>query len=304
MDFSTIGSIGVYTNMLKMQAKWSVKQQGGDTSDYKATVEEWIEKSKNSTLDQTEEEKNKRNSILQKAYLGAKLTQEEKDYLRTKDPQTWQKLRSIEQEQKSYEKALKKCKTKEDVQRLKAMKVNASLSTIKSVENNPHIPISKKLEICLQENYRCDKLEQSTQAFVESGEYAMLPTEAEKAIAEKKLHEAEESRRNPKAEKTGPEAKEPGMAEPSGQKEKTEHTVPPGKEKEEVYAAPGERAARIGQDGQAGKPAKQAKQKSESVLEYESPEIRKVRRAKAKAAYASGQGSLDMGANITLSIQA
>ena len=48
---------------------------------------------------------------------GRALTQKEKDYLKEHDPETYEKARSLERQKNAYESALKRCRTKEEVQR-------------------------------------------------------------------------------------------------------------------------------------------------------------------------------------------
>lgn len=95
-------------------------------------------------------------------------------------------MKSIDQEQKSYERALKRCRTKEEVQRLKLSRIGSSLSTVRSVEHNSAISDDKKLKIILLENRRCTALNNSTLSFIRRGCYAKLPTDAEffKALKE------------------------------------------------------------------------------------------------------------------------
>jgi len=281
MDFSTIGSINSYTKTLKMQAQWNFKKKSGDVTSHTSSVDEWL---KGTAAPQEESGGDEKlSSIRQKAYTGKKLTDDEKQYLQAKDPLTYQKLQANEQEQKAYEQALKKCRTKEDVQRLKLAHVGATLATVKSIENNPHISQEKKLQMISLENAKCDKMERSTQAFVKSGEYAQLPTEAEKARAEKELQEAEQAKRGTEVEQPKPEQSErdPEVEQPeTEQSEMAAAQAAPHTEPVEKYTA-------TPTDGEKRLPASGAKGEPSSSVEPDSPEIRKTRRAKAKAAYAA-----------------
>lgn len=243
MDFSMIGSIRNYTKSLDLQTKWERKKKSGDVTAH-MTERDMFQR-------QIEEDRGKEKlwNIRSKMDAGGKLTKEERDYLQANDPEAYQELENQEREQKAYEQALKRCKTKEDVRRLKASRLGASMARLKEVEHNPNIPLNKKLEICTQEKRKLDKLEESTRKFVQRGEYAQLPTENEAAKAEKEQLEAEKRETVPETEKTGQEEKP----------ERTGKTT----------------------DGPA------LEQKEKPAVEQESPEARKVRRAKAKAAYAS-----------------
>ncbi len=273
MDFSMIGSVHNYAKSLKLQTKWEQKKQSGDVTSHQTSASDWI-----SQMEETEHGDSKLKDIMTKIYAGGKLTEDEKEYLRTKDPEAYQELENQEQEQKAYERELRKCKTKEDVQRLKTSRLGASLSRIKSVENNPNIGVAKKLEICLREKLKCDKFEQSTEAFVRKGEYAKLPTEAEEAKAEKELRESVQAKKNPDAQKP----------ENSHQTEESPQQRP------DKAAAHTEDKAASAKSEDTGK----------TYIEVESPEMRKVRRAKAKAAYTAPPDLPNSTPTISLNIKA
>ncbi|MCI8843190.1 MAG: hypothetical protein HFF08_03650 [Oscillospiraceae bacterium] len=246
MDFSMIGSIRNYTKALDLQTKWDQKKKSGDVTAH-MTERDWIQQ-------QVDEDrgKDKLRSIKAKLEAGGKLTGEERKYLQSKDPEAYQELEDQEREQKEYERALKRCKTKEDVQRLKASRVGAALTKLKAIENNPNIPLEKKLKIFMAEKCKMDKFEESTQKFVKRGEYEQLPTENETAKAEKEQREAAEIKLTTGTEKSAKDCDgKPEEKAPSG----------------------GERASA-------------AEQAEKPDVKQESPEARKVRRAKAKAAYA------------------
>lgn len=195
MNFFTMQSLNTYTKNMQMKMKWNQKKKNSDFTadgstkllDATARQAEEIRKS------QADGSAKLSSQIRMKLANGKKLTAEEMEYLQKTDPQTYQKVKSIEAEKKSYEKELKDCKTKEDVQRVKTNHVAASLSVVNSVKNNPAIPESAKLGIMWQELQKCMALEEATKQFIESGQYAQLPTEAEKQQAEKELQEAKEA---------------------------------------------------------------------------------------------------------------
>ena len=86
---------------------------------------------------------------------------------------------AIELVKRAYEEALKRCRTKEEVQRLKLAHLGASLSVVNAVKNDPHITKAKKLEILMLENGKMANLEKATQKFMESSAYKKLPGERE-----------------------------------------------------------------------------------------------------------------------------
>lgn len=231
--------------------------------------------------------------IRSKLANGKKLTIEEMEYLQKNDPQLYQKVKSIEAEQKNYENELKRCKTKEEVQRVRTNHAAASLSTVNNIKNNPNIPEGKKLELIWQEHMKNQALEEVTKEFVESGKYAKLPTEAEKAEAEKELKEAKEAELG--IEDPAEEAEEKDKAEADSETDSTKEDRPADSIKE---ARPADGAESALAESQAGKVKKamvdEAVQSSRAALQKHemtrmeaetTPEALKVKRAKARAAY-------------------
>ena len=166
----------------------------------------------------------------------------------------------MESEQKNYEQELKRCKTKEEVQRVRMAHAATSLSNVNEIKNNPNIPESKKLELVWNEHRKNMALQQSTQDFIESGKYAKLPTEAEKQKAEKELEEAKKA--------------ELGIEDPTKtDKPKEENEAP----SEDI---PKEKEVETEKAKAALTHREMTRQEAEST-----PEALKVKRAKARAAY-------------------
>lgn len=286
MSISIMGSVNSYTKTMKLQTQWNLKQKNGDYSSHKKSLEEWLDttqqalKKNQAGANQDDDEGKKRlNNIMQKIYAGKKLTDKERRYLQAKNPQAYEKLRATEREQKAFEQKLRQCKTKEEVQRLKMNQIASSLSTVKSTINNPNIPQSKKLEICMQEKVRMDRMEQSTRAFVASGEYNRLPTEAEEAKARKEEKQKQTEHTKPQ------KPQKPAQPEQPEQPETEIKTEP----------SPGQpSASNTTETQQAPDTAKPAvkvqaaatKTTQSTAPEVESPELRKVRRARRQAARA------------------
>lgn len=261
MDFSTIGNISAYTKRLKLQTMWDMKKRSGNAASHQDTGSNWMME------DLERQRKNEKLArITNKVLNGRKLTSEERDYLRSESPQAYQQLLRSEQEQKAFEGELRRCETKEDVQRLKTDRINAALSVIKSVENSPYISSEQALGIAMAELAKVQAFERITLEFIKSGEYGELPTEAERAQANKDAHEAEEARRDPEADRPAQDAAHPA-GEPEG-----------GNLTEQAASPAGDKAE-----------APRAKRPERPAVGPDTPERRKVRRAKAKAAYAAAQ---------------
>ena len=281
MDFSVMQSIGKYTKNMEMQMKWKRKKANSDfTADGSTKLSDSIARQAEEIRKSQADGSSKLSAqIRTKLATGKKLTQEEMDYLQKHDPQTYQKAKSIEEEQKSYEEELKRCRTKEDVQRVKMNHTAASLSTVNNVKNNPAIPEGAKLGIMCQELMKSRALEETLGEFVKSGRYAQLPTEAEKAEAEKTLKEAKEA--------------ELGMEDSAESIEKA------GNDGKEVNAegtpkeSPDDTKKEVSLHESVQRDRAVLQERRITVAEAETtPEALKVKRAKVRAAYEASQAEI------------
>lgn len=261
MSIMNIGSLGNYMKNMKLQTQWQLRKQSGDFTSHKKSLEEWLKDSSSFSLSGTKETANSCNidkdALYNKIQSGKKLTAAEKDYLRKNDPLMYEKVKSIERERKAYEEEIKHCKTKEEVQRVKTAHVNASLSVVKSVQNNPNISDSQKLAYAMVEQAKIKAIAEVTAKFVKSGEYANLPTDAEYAEAMKEIEE--------------PPAKEEKEPENADDSDNTEESI-----------------------GEENITKETLSEKiSDTDVKIESEEVQKARRAKAKAAYRQFDGEWD-----------
>ena len=146
-----------------------------------------------------------------------------------------------------------------------------SLSAVNSIMNNPVIPEEKKFELVMQEHRKNQAMQTTTQEFVESGQYAKLPTEAERQKAEKDLKEAKE--------------KELGIENPAEKtEEKDQKEDPAAEENVKDEAAAAEEAVRAAQMEKEVKTLTREREMSRMEAET-TPEALKVKRARARAAY-------------------
>ncbi len=287
MDFTAIGSLHAYTKNMAMEMKWQQKKSSGDfKADGTKTVEEWLKKLQEEAAQSQSTDSKLKAQIDLKLKSGKKLTYEELEYLKNHDPQSYQKAREIQMEREAFEQDLKRCKTKEDVQRLKMKHVAASLSVVTSVENNPNIPKGQKLGIIMQENQKMNAISDATNEFVKQGGYSRLPTEAEKAQAEKDQKEAEMAEKG--LDKNGNKLEDTEETEES--KEEDSHKETPAAKDEtadtqqtaarpEVIEKPQVPSSRDSKSAVLDRVM--TRQQAEST-----PQALKVKRAKAQAAYA------------------
>ena len=278
MNFFAVQSLNSYTKNMEMEMKWQKKKATGDfTADGSTTIADSVKKQAEEIRKANQDGTTKMTAQIElKLNSGQKLTAEEMEYLRDHDPQTYQRVKATEAEQKHYEQELKRCKTKEEVQRIKMLHAATSLDTVNDIKNNPNIPESKKLELIWNEHRKNMALQQTTQEFVESGKYAKLPTEAEKQKAEKDLEEAKKAElgiEDPTKPDSSKENEE-STGEHTPTTESTSQNLP----KEAEVEAEKAKAALTKRE--------MTRQEAEST-----PEALKVKRAKARAAYGETQAA-------------
>ncbi|HCT92450.1 MAG TPA: hypothetical protein DF613_13900 [Lachnospiraceae bacterium] len=301
MNFFSVQSINSYTKNMEMQLKWQQKKKNNDFSADGST--------KLTALDRQAEEIRKAaadgstklmSQIRLKLNSGKKLTNEEMDYLQKHDPQTYQHVKSMEAEQESYKRELKKCKTKEEVQRVRMSHTAQSLSAVNNIKNNPAIPESKKLGLIMQELQKHEALQEVTREFVESGKYGKLPTEAERQKAEKDLEEAKRAElgiEDPieKAEKEaleGESEQENAPAEIDGEnvsEDSAKKVSEAASDRERIWEESGRTLV--------------ARQEMDRIKAELTPEARKVRRARAEAAYGAGEPKIRTGTTLNIAVK-
>lgn len=169
MDFWLIGSVNQYTKGLARQTQWKLKKQSGDFTSHKKSLQDYVTFTKASDLlPDSEENDTKLSAIVTKAQAGKKLSQDEWEYIKAKNPMLYEKLREIEREQENYEEALKRCKTKDEAQRLHMFKLGEIMAAAKNEDSSAL--------------YRLNRMTRTMTEFTASEEYHELPTEGEQAV--------------------------------------------------------------------------------------------------------------------------
>ena len=177
MDLLSISSASQYAKNMARRTQWNLKKQSGDFAGHKKSLGDYVNMTKASSVLPQDETDHKMSSIMAKAQAGKKLSPDDWEYLKQKNPTLYEKLREAEQEQENYEKALRRCKTKDEAQRLHMSKLGDIMTAAKNVDEGAI--------------YRLNRLTRSMIAFTESDEYHELPTEAEEAIARESERQAE-----------------------------------------------------------------------------------------------------------------
>lgn len=160
------------------------------------------------------QENSKMQAISSKISSGRELTDEEITYLQRKNPQLLSQYREVVAEKEAYEKKLKSCRSKEDVEKLKVYKMGEFAAEVKQIANNPNIPKSKKIELLGKILGEAEVINEVHNEFVQSEEYASLP---EKSVPdndnEKDSCTAEEQSQTGETEKQNNPANEDGSME-------------------------------------------------------------------------------------------
>lgn len=183
------GTVRNAVKIAQLDNKWQQKKESGSLFQKELTPEQqmvnWFQEDM-----QRMREGNELASISYKLKSGDSLTPEEVEYLQKNAPELYREYMEIRAEKEAYERQLKNCKTKEEVDRLKINKMNGILSQAKSVLNNPSIPKGKKLEMAEKFLMKVMGIQDVHMKFVEDGHYATLPTEEEAAEEQKAKAEA------------------------------------------------------------------------------------------------------------------
>lgn len=119
------------------------------------------------------------NGIANKVMSGKTLSSEEIEYLQQKNPELLKKYREMQEEKKSYERQLRQCKTKEEVERVRVNKINGYLAQAKSISHNAVIPKGEKKAMLEEIMARLTNMEKVHAKFVKSEQYRKMPREQE-----------------------------------------------------------------------------------------------------------------------------
>ncbi len=176
-----IGNVNQYATNLKMSIKWQQKKNEGNYTQKEDQLFPELEMCREQ-LEQLRENTKPADvqAIYSKLQAGKRLNAEEMRYLEQNDPVAYQKAKEIEAEREQYERELKNCKTKEDVERLQTVRLGMRMAKVNSIANNPNIGDNKKMELLMFENAKNQAEAEVLAKFKDSLRYQQLPTEQEK----------------------------------------------------------------------------------------------------------------------------
>lgn len=181
---------GTVKNAVRLQVlnnKWQQKKDSGQlTKDERNARENWTREDYLIQDIKEQAEQNRKaehdTRIDNKIMAGGTLTPDEEKYLEQNNPEALKKYKEIKAEKKLYEEKLKKCRTKDEVERLKLNTMGEYASALKKVVNDPLIPKSEKLAKAQEMLAKTNNVQNVHISFVNSAEYEELPAEGEEAV--------------------------------------------------------------------------------------------------------------------------
>ena len=101
MDLLGVASANQHAKNMARRTQWELKKQSRDFSGHKKSLQDYVNITKaSSVLPQTDEADTKMSAIMTKAQAGKKLSYDDWEYLKAKNPAMYEKLRAAEKEQK------------------------------------------------------------------------------------------------------------------------------------------------------------------------------------------------------------
>ncbi len=179
--------------MMVMQNKWEQKKSTGNINKKEQKELTPQERELQRYREQLEETKkgNEYSALYSKIQSGQKLSPAEEDKLKAQDMKAYLDYKADQVEQEAYEERLKKCRTKDEAQRLQTAKMQGNLSKIKNIENDPYISDAEKLKMARIIQGDTTANAKIYQEFTQSEEYEKMPTEGELQQLRKMERDAE-----------------------------------------------------------------------------------------------------------------
>ena len=199
------GTIQSQVSLQMLDLKWQKKKQDiNSKKDTEGMTQDEILLDSLERQAQTERERSATSELYTKLKTGGTLTEEEIAYLKEHDPEALAEYEKAQTEKKAYENALKNCRTKEDVQRLKLNRMGSFAAQAKEIASNPYIPKDKKVVLMQRLNNEVCMIRDAHQAFEKSRAYEELPEEQElrREAAEESAEKTEHQQDTEQAETT------------------------------------------------------------------------------------------------------
>ena len=193
--FTMAGTIKRSVRMAVLDQKWQQKKNSFGQDKKKLAEMTAEERQLQDFREQAEQmrKSQKHANIDAKLAAGEELTPEEIEYLRQNNPQALKDYEDTQKERESYKRALRNCRTKEEVERLKYTKMGQFMAEAKKISSNACIPKGKKVALLKRILQQATAVEDEHKEFLKTSRYASLPTEEEAREAEKAEKEQREA---------------------------------------------------------------------------------------------------------------
>ena len=193
--FTMAGTIKRSVRMAALDQKWQQKKNSFGQDKKKLTEMTAEERQLQDFREQAEQmrKSQKHANIDAKLAAGEELTPEEIEYLRQNNPQALKDYEDTQRERENYKRALRNCRTKEEVERLKYTKMGQFMAEAKKISSNACIPKGKKVTLLKRILQQATAVEDEHKEFLKTSRYAGLPTEEEAREAEKAEKEQREA---------------------------------------------------------------------------------------------------------------
>ena len=184
--FTMAGTIKNSVRMATLDQKWQQKKNSFGQDKKKLTEMTAEERQLQDFREQAEQmrKSQKHANIDAKLAAGEELTPEEIEYLRQNNPQALKDYEYTQRERENYKRALRNCRTKEEVERLKYTKMGQFMAEAKKISSNACIPKGKKVALLKRILQQATAVEDEHKEFLKTSRYASLPTEEEAREAE------------------------------------------------------------------------------------------------------------------------
>lgn len=193
--FTMAGTIKNSVRMAALDQKWQQKKNSFGQDKKKLAEMTAEERQLQDFREQAEQmrKSQKHANIDAKLAAGEELTPEEIEYLRRNNPQALKDYEDTQRERENYKRALRNCRTKEEVERLKYTKMGQFMAEAKKISSNACIPKGKKVALLKRILQQATAVEDEHKEFLKTSRYASLPTEEEAREAEKAEKEQQEA---------------------------------------------------------------------------------------------------------------
>lgn len=165
----TMGTVDSFVKRMQLQQKWTLK---------KSQAAFLMQKPETLSPLEQEQKSKKIDAITTKLKSGKKLSASEMEYLRANAPGLYAKAVKVKLEREGFERKLKRCKTKDEVNRLIMQKTDSILSEISKIDSGGMDDAGKMAAYDFVA-MRMSAVEDAYKTFIAKGGYHRLPKNEE-----------------------------------------------------------------------------------------------------------------------------